>query len=75
MKYKIFAKVGGIESNNTNGKFYYPKTCMVLQGGGDNIADSVFKLPAPHPFMNLEELRDLDVEITVNVKRKKLNRD
>lgn len=68
MKYKIFANAIGIESNMTNGTFYYPKTYMVLEGGGDNIADSVFKLPAPYPFKNLSS-QDLVCEITVNVKR------
>jgi len=71
MKYKIFAKVSEIETNNDDGIFHYPKTHMTLWGVGDNIPDSNFKLPTPYPFMNLQDLRDLDVEITVNVKRKK----
>jgi hypothetical protein len=68
MKYKLYANAIGIESNMTNGKFYYPKTYMVLEGGGDNIADSVFKLPAPYPFTALGG-HGLVCEITVNVKR------
>ena len=73
MKYKIFAKIGGMEMDLSGYGKKDTKTHLSLNGFGDNISECLFKLPAPRPFMNLnlKELKEFDVEITVNVKKRK----
>ena len=72
MKYKIYAKPTHIEQTmSDDGRTYNPKTWMELQGYGDNIPSFQFKIPAPTPFVNLKNVIDLDVEVTVKVTPKK----